>query len=649
MKAYRTLLIGGLTATLLAACGGDGQREFSSSGGNGATATPTTSTGAPVAIVELSQSAPTVSSDGRQTVRFFATAKDTGNVAIPEQPVAFAATGTGVTLTVIQSKTGKQGQAAEAVLSVGDPTNRGIKVTATSAGLNSTADVAVIGTAVSVSGPASVATGAPATFQVRVKDASGAPVLGKTVTATSSAGNAVSVAPALTDSQGAVSLILTPAGSGSDTLTVTSAGATGQLSVQVSSTAIAFQAPPTSAEIVVNSAPQSVRVQVLDNNAPLVGATIGFTATRGTLGAATATTDSGGFASTTVQSSQTGRSLITATSPNGTVATRELFFLADRAARIEVQASPSTVGVNLAGSTSESSQINAVVRDLANNPVRGARVNFTASDPSAGAGLLQSFALTDGSGRATVNFYPGPLPTGANQIIVTGTIDCSYSVTGVQCAPAGTNTLFTDQTRLTASRRTLQVRIGTGNEAKKIDSVPAPVYNEMPYGVLVTDSAGNPVSGVTLNATVLGLDYGKGRWIPRPCSGTGSDPCWEQVVDAFCPSEDVNSNLLLDPGEDLNGDGVLTPGSVASAYFGTNGTATSAASDTEGSAVLRIRYLRDRSRWVNTRIRVTASVPDGTEGAETVTFLLPVLGSDLRDASVPPPGGVSPYGTGACP
>jgi hypothetical protein len=648
MKTRRLLGTCCMVAALSAACGGGGEREFTTSTAGSGGFVPSAATGVAATEVLLTQSAVTVSSDGRQTVRLFATVKGAGNVAIAGQPVTFSASGSGVTVTVAQPSTGTQGQPAEAVLSVTEPSNRTLTVTASSGGQSASGDVAVVGTSVAVSGPASVATGAPATFQVLVKDASGGPIVGKAVTATSSSGNAVSLLPASTDARGVTSLVLTPVASGTDTLTVSAAGAIGQLSLQVSSTAVSFQSPASAGEIVVNSTPRPVQVRVLDNGVPLANATIGFTSTRGTLGVASAVTDAAGFAATTIASSQTGRALIAATSPNGTVSTREVFFVADRAARVEVQATPTTVGVNVAGSTTESSQVTAVVRDLQNNPVRGARVNFTANDPSAGAGLTQSFALTDATGRATTTFLPGPLPTGANQIVVTGTIDCAYTVTGVQCVPPGDGTLFSVDARLTASRRALQLRIGTGNEVKKIDSAPAPVFNEMPYGVVVTDSAGNPVGGVSLNATVVGLDYGKGRWIPIPCTPSQT-ACWTQVVDAFCPSEDANSNLLLDPGEDLNGDAVLTPGNVGAAYFGPNGQLTSAVSDTEGSAVLRVRYLRDRSRWASVRVRITASVPDGTEGAETVAFLLPMIGADITDPAVAPPGGTSPYGTGACP
>nr|MBP6816204.1 hypothetical protein [Burkholderiaceae bacterium] len=97
------------------------------------------------------------------------------------------------------------------------------------------------------------------------------------------------------------------------------------------------------------------------------------------------------------------------------------------------------------------------------------------------------------------------------------------------------------------------------------------------------------------------------------------------------------------------GDGLLTPGNVGAAFFGASGLSTTAVTDDKGSSVLRMRYLRDRSRWVDVRLRITASVPDGTEGAETVEFRLPILASDVVSPAVSPPGATSPYGTGVCP
>lgn len=649
MKRLKAILMACAMAMLFAGCGsGGGEREFDA---EAQTPTPTpTAPGVP-ATIELTKSSPSISSDGRQAVRLFATVKDAGNVALPDVAVAFSATGTGASLSIVKGTTDATGQ-AEASLTIDDPTNRTITVTATAGGQSASTDVLVVGTTVAISGPASIVVGQPAVFQVAVMDASGEPVVGASVTAESAAGSSVTLAQPVSGTQGTVDMIVTAplSASGTETLTVHSAGATAQRSVQLSTTSVSFQAPADLAEIPVTAASTEVRVLVSQSGAPVAGQTVSFTTTRGTLGAATAVTNGAGIATTTIASPLAGGSLITATSADGTVATRQILFVGSVAAKIEVQASPSTVGVNLTASATESSQIIAVVRDRVDNPVKGKRVDFSAVDPSAGAGLSPSYAITDETGRATVTFYPGPVATGTNAIAITATVDCTQAGS---CEPPSATTNFSDVTYLTAARRALQVRIGTGNEVVKVDSDPAPVFNEMPYGVLVSDSADNPVEGVTINATLLSLEYGKGQWVRIPCSA--GSPCWEQAnptgtsnVD-WCPSEDVNENLRLDPGEDTNLDGILTPGSPSVAYFGETGSATVGTSDAAGSAVMRIRYLRDRNAWVKVRVRVSASLPDGTEGAEEAEFILPVLASDLSNEAVPPPGQPSPYGTGVCP
>lgn len=207
----------------------------------------------------------------------------------------------------------------------------------------------------------------------------------------------------------------------------------------------------------------------------------------------------------------------------------------------------------------------------------------------------------------------------------------------------------TGETTAVDAIEALQVRIGTGNQITKIegpDPEAAPVFNEVPYGVVVTDAEGNPVAGVTLKSFVFSQAYQTGTWFWDAAS---EPPVWRQNVVATCAGEDANENLLLDPGEDVNNDGQLTPGNVAAAFFGETGEALLAQTDDKGSAIMRVRYPRDRSEWVQVRVRVTATIPNGTEGKEERTFWLPMLSSDVTDAVVPPPGAVSPYGVGPCP
>jgi hypothetical protein len=635
---------------LLSACGaGGGEREFdSATSGSGASTS--------VARVDLKKSSPSITSDARQVVQLYATVKSDANVALAGIPVSFSASGTGVTLAVSQPTTDANGQVS-AQLSLDDPENRSVTVRVNANGVGASTTIEVVGTTTAISGPSSIAVNSPGTYQVVVKDASGAPVAGKSVQLTSAAGSSVSMATSQTDAQGRVEVVVTPTKTGSDTLTASAAGATGVLALQVSSTSIAFTAPADHAEIVVGSTTQ-VSSLLLDFGNPVGSARVSFGATRGSFTPSAALTGVDGVAFSNIVSPYAGTSMLTATAPNGSVASRSVLFVGGPSNKLELQAWPSNLGVTLPGSTPDTSQIIAIVRDRADNPVKGVRVDFSASDPSNGIGLSQAYAISDEFGRASVSFYPGPQPTGTNQVTVAAqTVRCTDITTGTvtrdltreECASASLAMaalpMLTDQTSLTVGRRALQVRIGTGNETAQLDAV----YNEVPYAVLVTDSAGNPARGVTLNASVVSLNYRAGNWIPIPDCADG-EPCW-QLIGPTCTGEDVNRNLRLDPGEDRNSDGMLTPGSVATAYFSDSSGVAQGTTDANGSATLQVRYLRDRSARVSVVLRVSASVPDGTEGAASASFVLPMLSSDVTDKAVAPPGALGAevgYGT-SCP
>lgn len=156
VRAFKTWLLAGAAAALIAACGGGGgTREFADEGNDGGAAPGTP------AVVELSRSAPSVTSDGRQAVRLFATVKDGGNAALSGVPVTFSTPDSGLTLTVVRGTTDVNGE-AEATLKVTDPTNRTIEVQARAGTSSAATTVDVVGSSASVSGPASVVLNAPA-------------------------------------------------------------------------------------------------------------------------------------------------------------------------------------------------------------------------------------------------------------------------------------------------------------------------------------------------------------------------------------------------------------------------------------------------------------------------------------------------------
>jgi hypothetical protein len=295
-------------------------------------------------------------------------------------------------------------------------------------------------------------------------------------------------------------------------------------------------------------------------------------------------------------------------------------FVSRTAGKLSLRAGPANVPVNPSADGSSSSQLIAVVRDLADNPVKGQQVFFTAlADPSNGR-IEPGFAVTDSSGVASVAFFPGANSTGNNQIRVRASIPS-----------AGLGA----ETTLTASAQALFVRAGTGNEIEKSSAT----TNEMPWTARVTDASGVAVAGATVQASVVGVSYFKGKytrvggaWVRTDETGGGAP--------FECVSEDGNGNGRLDAGEDLDGDGKLEPVGIPSVVV----TATGSKTDSNGEAPLAVRYEREYGGWVEVRLRVTITTVAGTEGVDERSFVLPVLAADLTDANVAPPGTPSPFG-----
>jgi len=616
--AGATLLAVLLAAGTLHGCGGEG------AGAGGAGAAGATQSLTDVASIQVLKSVPTLASAKDSTMNLTAVVKNAGNVGLKSQVVTFTTTDPGVRLEVLTDKTDPSG-ASTAKLTLSDSTNRAVPVTVVSGSVSVTENVAVAGTAATLVGPSSIALGATAEFSITLRDSASNPIAGQPVTVASQAGNAVAGAGP-TNAQGQLRVTVTGSKSGSDTLTVTAMGATASAPFTVSGDQLSFIGTP--AEASVNTV-QTLKVKVLQGAAAQAGQTVSLNATRGTLSASSVITDVAGEASFTITSPTAGQTELIATTPGGLSSTSRFEFVSTTPAKVKLQPSPAVVGANLGTTTSNSSQLIAVVRDAADNPVKNRRVNFTfLADPSNGR-IEPGSAVTDSSGTASVAFIAGPTPTGNNAVRIRSTVD---------------GTAITDDTTLTVSRRELSVLIGTGNEIEKLDST----KNAVPYTAIVSDSSGNPVENVLVQASLVSVRYLKGayRW---------SGSIWEKIPGqgAVCFNEDVNGNgqLDTDTGEDLatggtgygNGDGKLTPGNPAVVTFVTAGGKTNAG----GNVDMKVTYPRDRSTWLEVRLRVTAAVVAGTEGVAEVSFVLPGLAADYTNQNVAPPGATSPYGAGS--
>ncbi len=594
----------------LAACG---------SGGSGFATDPTivdpTDPNQPppveVSGVTVLASSPTMPSDNSQTVTINVVVQDANNVAV-EGVTVIMSTDSGF-LTINNAVTDASGIATATLNNGGNPTNRPITVNANANGVTGSVTINVIGTSLTLTGPAALAQNDRATYTAVLSDAAGNGIPARTIDVTSMSGNSLSATSLTTDTSGQAQLQLTATAAGPDTLTATALGLTAMRELTVSNDAFSITAPAANAQINLNT-PVTVTLNWSVGGAPQVGEVISFSATRGTLSSFTATTDAAGNASVSIQSTNAGGATIEATNSAGTSTQVTVQFVATVPNNIDVQASPFTIGPN------EQSAITAIVRDAANNLVTGATVVFDLTDVTGGQ-LSVGSAQTNSQGRATT-FYTSSSTTSANNGV--------RITASVQSNPA-----ISDFVDLTVAQREVFISVGTGNDVFEPNSA----QYRKEYVVQVSDSQGNGVAGVTVQVGILSTAYFKGFYVFDIARGV-----WVVNQTAGpCADEDVNRNGVLDPGEDSNGSGRIEAGNIASvvAQTGSGGTFTT---DSGGFGVVDVFYPQEFANWVAVTLTATTSV-QGTEFAESSNFRLVVAADDVDDAAESPPGNPSPFGT----
>jgi hypothetical protein len=618
-----TATLSNLTGTAGAAAGTN--LTVSATAG-GVTGTATVGVVAIQESISIITSLPSIPSDGSKSATITALVRNAQNQFVTGVPVTFTATSGG--LTVTQGTTGANGSATATLNAAGDPTNRTITVTATAAATSATLTVPVAGTTLTVSGPTTLVQNSVGTYTVALADAGGNGIPNATVTLTSAKGNTLSAATLTTDATGHKTFTMTAINSGTDTLTATFAGeAAGDpaqstaVSVAISSQNFAFSAPAANTQVNLGTA-ATLTVAWTSAGVPQAGQTVAFSATRGTLSSATATTDGTGTASVTISSTTAGPAVISATG-NGVTAQLTLDFIATDPSAIEVQASPATIAAQ------GQSTITATVRDSNNNLVEGQVVDFAITKDSTGGSLSLASATTNAQGLAQTVYTASTSTSASNGIVISATVQ---------------GTAVTGSTTLTVAGATVFLSLGTGNLITPFSNT----QYSLPYTVQAIDSAGNGVNNVTITFTVTSLGYVKGY---RMWNGTqwatitntkATDPYDYSLPGIYlstgCRSEDVNGNGILDPGEDYNNNGKLDPGLVVSTDVGSAVTANG------GSAAVNLIYPRDHAYYVAVRLTATATV-NGTQASTTTDFWLPGLAADFNTQTVAPPGPLSPYGT----
>ena len=613
----------------LAGCGSGGAGGSpASSSAPGTTTGGTTPAVQTAASIQLLSASPQIPSSGATTVDLTAVVLSATKQAVSGRTVTFS---TGTDPTAFINNIGASGVSdanglVTAKLNLGtDKTNRTITVSAAADAATANNSVDVTGTTITVSGNSSLTSGNTTTLTLSVKDSAGTALPGIKVSVASQTGNTIDLTPTtgITNSAGQITAAVKATAVGNDVITTSAAGASVTQALTISADSFAF-APLANTDIQLGTA-QPVSIHWTTNSAAQVGTPVSFAVSRGTVSASPVNTDAAGNAGVTVTSLTTaGPAIITASGPTGTpAATLNVVFVATGASSVTTQAVPGTVGFTT-GSTSQtnnSSTISVVVRDINGNLVKNASVSFTiTNDPTAGR-LTSSSGVTDVSGTASVIYVAGGTSSAQNGVTISATVD---KVNGIAIAPV------TGTTTLTVSGQSLLVRLGTDN---KVSVTPIPQNaNQKTYIAIVTDAAGNPVVGTTVQFALRPGRYQKGFFVPAPPPADR----WVQSVTVTCPNEDLNFNGSLDPGEGLVAfpAGVtpaLRPGAVASV----NATGVT---DAGGVATATITYAKNYSLWTEVTLEARTAVTTNDPPTQ-VTFFLPGASSDYAPASttVPPP------------
>jgi len=297
-----------------------------------------------------------------------------------------------------------------------------------------------------------------------------------------------------------------------------------------------------------------------------------------------------------------------------------------------VSSNPSVVGTNLAGASSNRSEIRALFLGANNLPIKNVRVRFDLDgDVNSIGGSFTTGTSTlysDVNGVATTSYVPAARSSPTNGV----TVRACYGTSDTD--PNLTNCLTSTKVTLTVTDEPVDISIGT-NELI--------IVNELTYVkkfiVTVVDAAGNAKPDVGLVVSVDLLQYRKGYYTLPGDSWVkaGALPSGDTAV---CANEDTNRNQVLETGEDINANGRLDPGKADVSI-----SLLQSKTRADGTAELQLQYAKSFATWVDAKITVAASGVSGTEGRETTLVApIPADAASIKNKDVAPAYIVSPYG-----
>ncbi|GAC10236.1 Ig-like domain-containing protein [Paraglaciecola chathamensis] len=552
-------------------------------------------------------------SSGTDSIELIALVKNAQNVLMEGIDVVFSADADAA-LMITQGTTGADGQATATLTTQNNRQNRDIQITATSGTLSQTLSISVVGTTVNIDGPSSVILNDPVDLTLSLLDSDGNGIANQQVNLSAANGLLSSTTPT-TGTNGQVTVTYTGNTAGVDTISASALNDESEFTVTVQADDFSFTTVPTE-EVALNQA-TSLGLTWLSNTAPVSGAQVTLTTSRGLIATSTKSTDSDGLVSFSISADNAGFASISATGTdsdgNQVTARTQVEFVATQADSIIVDATPDSIGP-----TGEISTISAVVRDARGNLVKGKTINFLLDDVSGGQ-ISPNQATTDRSGIAKTVYTSNALST-FEGVKVYGTVDDTQTVSAF--------------TLLTVGDKPFDIVFGTGNT---IQSPTESSYTKE-FSAFVTDPDSNPVenANVTFSAPPkafnVGGTYEKGFWTFNTTTNI-----WNKNVTAVCDNEDLNGNGILDEGEDINGDAQLTPGNVVAVQ-------SQGITDANGQVLFTLSYPKAFGAW--TTVSITANgESQGSESSEQHDYGLSVASDDLTDSASPPPA--NPYGESA--
>ncbi|PID73667.1 MAG: hypothetical protein CSB33_02670 [Desulfobacterales bacterium] len=287
------------------------------------------------------------------------------------------------------------------------------------------------------------------------------------------------------------------------------------------------------------------------------------------------------------------------------------------ASQIALQPGSTTVNPST-GDMKNSVSLEATVKNSRDQVVGGAPILFSLSRTTGGGEYVTPVVVyTDASGVARSTFFSGVLPSDNQGVTVTAQVIGKASVN--------------DDKSIIIGKTPGSVVIGHAIEA--VANEQKTTYT-VSISTVISDTAGNPVAGADVSLSAWPSKYATGYW-------TKLDPC-EPVYTGQYWNEDINRNLILDPGEDLHeagakGYGELTPPNSSAGSI----TPAVAQTDENGVAYFDLTYLNNDAAWIQTEL-TASTMAFGTESQSTLKFWLPWIEKDsclLPDSPFDPPKG----------